>query len=204
MSKRTAKYWDSILYILLGIVSIYLLNKEFRGLIEGSILQIIGLIGFLYFAFRFTKNIIRKAKHQERIDFLSITVFLIVLLTAYSVTYLNTNERFKSHPILKAYSLSNAGAINEEFILRENSNFDMNRYDMMRGNRFKSGKYKLSGDTIVLLDECLNHFDNNINEYYYFDKYLIDNATGLIIPFDKENELKTDSSFMFKLKNYAH
>jgi len=203
MNTKIGKYKDSIVYVLLGIISTYLLNKEFRGLIEGTLLQIIGLIGFLYFAIKLTKNTIRKVKLNQRFDFLSITTFLTVLSAVYFVTYLNTNERFRSNPILKTYSISNAGAISEEFILRENNHFDMNRYDMMKGNRYLSGKYKLDGDTIVLLDECLNYYDNNINEYYYFDKYFIDSANALIIPIDKENELKADSIFMFKIKNYA-
>jgi hypothetical protein len=203
MNTKIGKYKDSIVYVLLGIISTYLLNKEFRGLIEGTLLQIIGLIGFLYFAIKLTKNTIRKVKLNQRFDFLSITTFLTVLSAVYFVTYLNTNERFRSKPILKTYSISNAGAISEEFILRENNDFDMNRYDMMKGNRYLSGKYKLAGDTIVLLDECLNYYYNNINEYYYFDKYFIDSANALIIPINKENELKADSIFMFKIKNYA-
>lgn len=196
MRTRTRINRDSLIYITLGFLNIYLLNKEFRGIIEGSLFQLSLAFGFLYFLVRLIISIVHRIKKGQKIKFGSMITLFAVGIIVWSFTYINNDERFKSQPILKSRSLSNHGAISEQFILRQNNSFDMVRYDLMRGNTFVNGKYSLSGDTIILHDKCLKHYDNKKKEYYYFDKYFIDSLDMQIIPI-KDNHLVQEQFFMF-------
>lgn len=182
MKPKIIKY---IILILLGLLMLYQfipLGDYCDGMANGLFFLALGSLFLLSFLIILILDIIKRAKHKQKFDFIPLIIFIIVVGCNYSLLKVE-NKKFWTTEILVANLEQDNFIRTNRMTLYNNNSFAITGFRTDYQCTIQ-GNYTLKGDTLKLGRKGLNILTDNI----FTSHYIISKSDSTLVAINKNFE----------------